>query len=67
MLEVKKGMKFKVTDPDGRGSTEVKVMSDPDERGWVNIKYLECVWDLKNNSMTQRKGSKREIHVSSLK
>lgn len=57
----KKGSVISLLDPDGLGRTKAKVMNVDLETGEITVKYLDCVWDLKNNLMVARKGSTRRI------
>lgn len=66
MTEIKKGAVFSVLDPDGLDSTQVKVMRVIDA-DTVEVKFLQCVWNLNTNTMTRRKGEKVIISVSRLK
>ena len=64
MDDIKKGQKVNVLDPDGRGTTQAKVV-EPGTR-WVKVRWLEARWDLTQNSMIARKGTTSEVPLSSI-
>lgn len=63
MMELKKGTRVRVTDPDGLGTTDAMVLSVEGE-SYVSVKFCSAVWNLNTNIMVRRKGSTATIHRS---
>lgn len=65
-MDIIKNKVYWLLDSDGLGTTKVKVVAlDSDER-FCTVKYMDCCWNLKENILVARKGTKKLVAISRL-